>query len=179
MDLKYLPVVLPIEYDYKMIFSNIKIDAVILTGGNDLYTVSNSDLSLKRDNFERGILEVCLDKKIPVWGICRGMQIIAHYFDAEIKPVKNHAGTVHNLLVSEETKFKRELENLNAVNSYHDFAVDNISNDFVISARSNDGIIEAIEHKKYKIFAHMWHPERQNPFVPEEISLINSFINGR
>ena len=34
----------------------------------------------------------------------------------------------------------------------------------LMRARSNDKIIKAINHKKYKITAIMWHPERLFPF---------------
>jgi gamma-glutamyl-gamma-aminobutyrate hydrolase PuuD len=34
--LGFLPIVLPIEYDFKLYFQSIKIDGIFLTGGNEV-----------------------------------------------------------------------------------------------------------------------------------------------
>jgi gamma-glutamyl-gamma-aminobutyrate hydrolase PuuD len=41
-----------------------------------------------------------------------------------------------------------------------------------------NNIIKAIEHKKYKIFAQMWHSERELNFDKQEVQLIKDFFNG-
>lgn len=50
-ELNFLPIILPIEYDFKKYFENIKIDGIVLTGGNDLNSLNSSDESLQRDIF--------------------------------------------------------------------------------------------------------------------------------
>jgi len=69
------------------------------------------------------------------------------------------------------------LINLEKVNSYHNCSVGNIGNDLLVSAKSEDNSIEAIEHTKNKIFAQMWHPEREEPFVKAELELIKEFFS--
>jgi hypothetical protein len=44
---------LPIEFEYKEYFKSIKIDGIILTGGNDLSAINKDYLSSKRDKFEK------------------------------------------------------------------------------------------------------------------------------
>lgn len=171
-ELNYLPILLPVNYDFKKYFYEFDISAVILTGGNDLSSVYDNELSRKRDSFEKELIRFSLDGNIPILGVCRGMQVIGEFFGCTLKKVSNHAGTKHTLTISEKTSFKNELEKLFMVNSYHNYALDNISGDIETSALSSDGVVEAIEHKKYKIFCHMWHPERENPFSKEEFDII-------
>ena len=52
-------------------------------------------------------------------------------------------------------------ENDLLVNSYHNFGVDKLGKDLDIMALSKDGEIESFSHKREKIMAVMWHPERK------------------
>jgi N5-(cytidine 5'-diphosphoramidyl)-L-glutamine hydrolase len=174
--LNFCPIILPLCYNFEEIFKNIQVDGVILTGGNNLNSLENSEVSKKRDSFEMKLIEYCIKRSIPVLGVCRGMQIISEYFGASFLPVKNHIGVKHSLVVNHESKYAKELKKIHKVNSYHDFAVDQLSSDFLFSAKSSDGVIKAIEHIKYKIFAHMWHPERETPFIDEQLQLIEKFF---
>ena len=56
---------------------------------------------------------------------------------------------------------------------------DSITSDFIVSARKTDGLIKAIEHKKYKIFAQMWHSEREDPYNEVEMEMIKNFFKGK
>lgn len=177
-ELNFLPIVLPIEYDFKNYFESIDIDGILLTGGNDLNSLNPNDESLKRDNFEKELIKYGIKNDIPIFGVCRGMQIIAEYFGADFVKVENQVAIKHSLKVNKKSKYFNELSKLNEVNSFHDYAVNNLSNDFIISSKNRDAIIKAIEHKKYKIFGQMWHSEREEPFIEEELNLIKKFFNS-
>ena len=69
--LDFLPVILPIEFEYKKYFNSIKIDGIILTGGNDLSALNENDLSIKRDQFEKRIIRYAIKNNIPILGTCR------------------------------------------------------------------------------------------------------------
>lgn len=171
-----LPIILPSDYDFIFYFKSFKIKGIILSGGNDLSLLSTNELSKKRDHFEKRLIGFGISKGIPILGICRGMQVIADYFNCDFKKVQKHAGTKHKLVVSDKSRFKYNLKKIKTVNSYHNYAINNVSHNLIISARSVDGIIEAIEHKKYNIFGQMWHSEREEPFCQEELKIIKSLF---
>lgn len=174
--LNYLPIVLPIEIDFEEYFKQIGIDGILLTGGNDLNSIQSNELSMQRDEFEFKLISYGIKNNIPIFGVCRGMQIIAEYFGYTFEVIENHVAVRHKLIISQESKYKVYLENLDKVNSYHNYAVFNICNGLLVSATSEDGVIEAIEHKEYKIFAQMWHSEREISFVKNELNLIREFF---
>jgi len=166
-ELDFLPVILPYNYD----FTKFEFDGVILSGGNDIGEVNF------RDEFEYKLIEHCITNDIPLFGLCRGMQIIAKYFKGSFKKVENQVAIKHKIIVNKKSIYKRYLDKLGSVNSYHNNAVDLKNDNFIISAWNEDKtIIKAIEHKSYKIFAQMWHSEREEPFNQNELELIRGFF---
>jgi gamma-glutamyl-gamma-aminobutyrate hydrolase PuuD len=176
--LNYLPVLLPTDYDFREYFKRLRIDGLVLSGGNDLSSVSDNQLSVKRDAFEMQLIEYAIDKGIPVLGVCRGMQILADFFGGSLEKIENHAGTSHKIIVSENSKYTKQLQRLDIVNSFHNYAVTSLPDDFVISATSPESYSEAIEHKKLRIFGQMWHSERVKPFSDAELKLIKDFFGS-
>ena len=176
-DAGYLPVILPYEVDINDYFKNLDIDGVLLTGGNDLYSVNKSELSKKRDKFEYSLIELAIKFEIPLLGICRGMQIVANYFGSKLEKVNGQVNIKHPLIINKESTYYKELSNLSLVNSFHNFAVTNLSEELIVSATNEQNIIKAIEHTKHKIFCQMWHSERENSFNKDEIKLIQRVFN--
>lgn len=176
-ELDFLPIVLPIEYDFKKYFESIEIDGIFLTGGNDLSIINSSNISIQRDLFEKKLIKYGIKNQIPIFGVCRGMQIIGESFGADFKKVENQVAIRQNLEVNNDSKYYKYLKSLDDVNSFHNYAIKNLPEDFLISAKSENNIIKAIEHKKYKIFGQMWHSEREKPFVRNELNLIQKFFN--
>jgi len=165
--LGFLPIVLPYNYDFK----NYEFDGVILSGGNDIGEFEF------RDEFEYRLLEYCCEKNIPVFGVCRGLQVIAKYFNSTLKRVNGQVGIKHGLVVNETSKYVKFLKRLTKVNSYHNIAIDELGDSLKVSAWNEDKtIIKAIEHKDKKIVGVMWHSEREEPFKKEELELIKEFF---
>ena len=82
IDIKLIPNSLQ---NYSNFIKKEEIEAVILSNGNNV--IYNKDDSLNidltdhiRNESERKILSFCVEKKIPVLGVCRGMQFINHFF---------------------------------------------------------------------------------------------------
>lgn len=173
----FLPVLLPIKVDFNKYFKEINIDGILLTSGNDLSTFDKNDLSIARDNFEKTLIEYGIENYIPVFGICRGLQLIASYFGSDIEKIDGHVNTRHNLLLNNDSKYKHQLENLDFVNSFHNFGVKNITDELTVSATDENNSIEALEHKNYKIFAQMWHPERDQIFKNSQKNHVKNFFN--
>ncbi len=176
-EINLLPIILPYEYNFENYFKEFKIDGILLTGGNDLNSLNENRLSKKRDEFEKRLISYAIKNCIPIFGVCRGMQIIAQYFGSTFRRIKGQVNIEHQLKVTQNSKYFTYLNQLNKVNSFHNYSIDNISNELIISATSESGIIKAIEHKKYKIFAQMWHSERVEPFNNNELNLIKDFFN--
>ena len=177
-ELNYLPIILPIGIDFKEYFHNNNIEGILLTGGNDLNSLNINDLSRLRDIYELNLISYGIENEIPIFGVCRGMQIVAKYFESTFKKVKDHVAVNHKLIVSKNSNYRENLLELDNVNSYHNYAIDKVGNNLIVSAFSDDKSIEAIEHTKIKVFGQMWHTERQQPFKKEELGLIKTFFNN-
>jgi len=67
------------------ILNNIELKGVLLTGGNDLMPLEETPSD--RDNLENHILKWCMNERIPILGVCRGMQLILRHFNNPIVPV--------------------------------------------------------------------------------------------
>lgn len=144
------------------------INLLIITGGD------NIGLHEKRDKTELALLDFMLSKKIPVIGICRGMQLIHHYFGGNIingdeKFINEHRKTNHKI------EIKGKIVN---VNSYHNCKIENIassSNLSILAININDGSIEAFIGEK--LLGLMWHPERDIKFSKFTKQLIIKFLS--
>ena len=173
----YLPIALPYKVNFIEYFEEFNISGVLLTGGNDLNSINPSPLSKQRDKFEKELISYAVSNNIPIFGICRGLQVIAEYFGSTFKKVSGQVNIRHTLESSHDSFYIKQLNMINTVNSFHNFTVDSLSDQLKVSAVGNN-IIKAIEHKKYKIFAQMWHSERELDFNEQEIQLIKDFFNG-
>lgn len=163
-EMNWIPVIIPSMYPIELFLEQMSIDGIILTGGNDLYSVNQNDLSKKRDAYELFLIDYALNNKIPILGICRGMQLINEYFGGTLKEINGHTSTEHSITIEKENRFLKAY-NRNSVNSFHNYTIDTMGNDLKIAGRSNDGAIEAFEHSTKPILSLMWHPEREQIFA--------------
>jgi GMP synthase-like glutamine amidotransferase len=132
---------------------------IVLSGGNDLGQAVDRDLS------EAVMLRYAKQHCLPVLGICRGMQMIAHQFGALIAPLPGHVRTRHRLSVPPNETNLWPVE----VNSFHEQEVTTAPLEFTVVALSTEGSIEAIRHNTLPWEAWMWHPERENPFNDRDL----------
>ncbi|WP_279176921.1 gamma-glutamyl-CDP-amidate hydrolase [Campylobacter insulaenigrae] len=144
---------LPIPLSYELEFEKYQslVSAVILSGGNDLYFLNKNDLSKKRDDYETEIIKICIRENIPLLGICRGAQMIASFFNSTFITKKEH--TREHAIYLNDKKIH--------VNSFHNFCINKLGNDLESLAFAEDKTIEAFKHKQFKIYATMWHIERE------------------
>ncbi len=176
----YLPIPLPNRVkDVDPLISELRLDGVILTGGNDLSHLTGAiNTAPERDAFERRLLERCADLGIPVLGVCRGMQMMVAHYGGELVPVAKHAATSHGITVRPQCALP--LTNRDAVNSFHNFGVheDHLGSDFQSAAVAPDGSVEAIAHKSLQLWGIMWHPERP-PYNTRDVELIHALFKRR
>ena len=135
-------------------------DAVLLTGGADIGT------DPVRDALDAGLMAHAQAARLPLLGICRGMQVMAHAAGAPLTAIAGHVATRHAL----SGEIARE------VNSYHGQALPDVPAGYRVLARAPDGAIEAIGHTGLPWEGWMWHPEREDRMDREDISRFNRII---
>lgn len=177
-NLGILPIPLPLlsSSSVKDLWKTLKLDGLILSGGNTLADYADNtdkpeDISPERDAFEKALLEMALLTCKPVLGVCRGLQIINIYYNGRLKKIKGHAGTRHPLITEASPyQFKIPKE----VNSFHDFAVPRqyLGKGLISFAHDLKDNIEAFYHLKDKVMGIMWHPERENIPLKSDCELI-------
>ena len=150
------------------------IDGMLFPGGN------------KFTPYDRYLLERCIEKDIPVLGICLGMQMMS-CFKKDVNLIKNETNINHKQESDEELTHKVRIKKDTLlyeiigseeimVNSFHNYHVlDN--NLFNICAISEDNIIEGIElsDKKF-VLGLQWHPEISYEFDLNSKKIIDEFI---
>lgn len=162
-------------------------DGLVLTGGPDVhpkyYDRSDDsifcDFDLYRDSLEFKLLDIAFERKLPIFAICRGEQILNVYLGGSLYPdieTFHSRETRHRCpenenqcehLVSVDTLsyfYKIVQKDLFLVNSYHHQGVDKLGKYLKAVAWSPDGLIEAYEwevpNTKPFFIAVQWHPER-------------------
>ena len=124
----------------------LKPSGLILSGGNDLYDKIKLKENLIRDKYEIKLLNLAIKNKIPILAVCRGFQLVTKFFKSKISKTINHVKSTHVL----------------KVNSYHNYAVNQLPRFFDLIIRCSDNSIEIAKSSKYKILSFMFHPERKN-----------------
>jgi len=142
--------------------------ALLLSGGNDIGEYP------ARDATERYLLAWAEASRMPVLGICRGLQMMAVWAGVDLVKREGHVGTRHQLVV---TALKDEWPT--EVNSYHNWGLASCPAGFEVAAKAEDGSIEAIKHVELPWEGWMWHPEREAPFSPQDIKRLKRLFSGQ
>lgn len=176
-------------------------DALVLSGGIDTHPgYYNSDNLVypnkpaqfyeKRDAFEKSAFLSAQKRKIPVLGICRGLQLVNCILGGTLQQDLGGKNAIHKAVVNEGRQFDKAhalylvkgsmLEEINGsdrsiVNSAHHQGIDLLANGLMVSAVSDDGVIEGLEWKEKKekpfLLCVQWHPERMYEFTLDQSAL--------
>lgn len=200
-----LPVILPLKAEKEEVLQVCDMcDGFLFTGGHDvdpaLYGAEKSDKcglpNHDRDILEKRVFAYALEKDKPVFGICRGIQLInalcggTLYQDlpseyAGTKEIEHHMSPpydvpCHEVTIIENTPLSQLLNKSTLkVNSYHHQAVKKLAPALKPMAVSEDGLVEAVymPGKKF-IQAVQWHPEFIYQKDKDAVRLFESFVNA-
>jgi putative glutamine amidotransferase len=179
-----IPLVIPpLESDEDIENILQRLDGVVLVGGADLDPRRDGwmlhptirPLAVRRELFDRRLMRLIAEHRVPVFGIGAGMQVmnvtlggnlLLHIPEDRPSALPHHdpidPAHRHTLELAPGSLMERvygdgELR----VNSMHHMAIDEVASGFEVTARCPDGIIEAIESRMLDWFAlgTQFHPE--------------------
>jgi putative glutamine amidotransferase len=162
-----------------------QLDGLLLAGGADLDPALYGENSLpecyspepERDAMELSVAHWALDHHLPVFGVCRGMQLLNvacggslyQHIPVECPDALDHEQPgqarnhiAHEISVQADSLLGGILGDLRpGVNSFHHQAVHQVGRGFRVTASAEDGIIEAMEMPEASSFvlAVQYHPE--------------------
>ena len=173
------PLVLPAETDRELVARMLApLDALLLCGGEDVeprrYGAKPSPrlgkVNLRRDAWEFLLLDEAVKRRLPVFGIYRGCQVINVYFGGTLwqdlpseRPgeITHRSKKLHPIRIVQGSHLAKSLraENL-MVNTSHHQAVKDLAPGFRAVAFAPDGVVEAIESDTLSVAGVQFHPER-------------------
>ncbi|EPJ41679.1 putative glutamine amidotransferase [Streptomyces afghaniensis 772] len=166
-----------------------RLDGLVIAGGPDVEPVRygaephprTGPPARERDAWELALIDAALTARVPLLGICRGMQLLnvalggtlVQHLDGHAEVVGvfgNHAvkpvpGSLYAGVVPEET----------SVPSYHHQAVDRLGEGLMPSAYAEDGTVEALELPSGEgwVLGVQWHPE-----MGEDVRVMRALVEA-
>src|SRR5215207_3807362 len=182
-----------------------RIDGLLLCGGSDLdpgyydeEPIPELDVTIpERDAFEMALVEQALERGIPVFGICRGLQVLNVALGGTLYqdlPSQLHPDLIahrqrvpkwqwsHEVEVDGNSKVAGIMETDEIrVNSYHHQAIKDLSGDLVAVAHSSDGVIEAAESPNLSerwLVGVQWHAEAMRDAGTQNRNLFRAHVSA-
>lgn len=181
-----------------------RLDGLLLSGGTDLGPDYYGEQPVpelgptipERDACEMILLRMAMRRRIPVFGICRGMQILNVALGGTLyQDLPSQCGgsikhsrvapkwqPVHKAEVRRGSWLGRVAQGLRVeVNSYHHQGIKTLGRGLEASAVSTDHVIEAIEWRDMSerwLFGVQWHPEGMRGTSPIHQNLFEAHVRA-
>lgn len=197
-----LPVSIPIvagETDYSEYID--RVDGILFTGGNDIAPYFYGENPVKelhsmssiRDEYEFSLFKSAYEKNMPIFGICRGIQLINVALEGSLyqdiysqcpgtlghSPEQTASDELyHSIEISRDTRLYDIFgEERIFTNSFHHQSVKALGKNLIATAYSEDGIIEAVESTEDRfLLGVQWHPECMTKRHPKFLKLFTAFV---
>jgi gamma-glutamyl-gamma-aminobutyrate hydrolase PuuD len=191
LDAGAMPVILPAVPDVAGVLA--RLDGLMLVGGGDLDPMrygavphpKNTRVNLARDDAEMALLDEALQQRLPILGICRGLQLLnvalggtLHQHVPDVVGHARHSGgdgifTRHDVHLHPRCVLSRSLcRTTLEVSSLHHQAIDRLGTGLTPCAWSDDGLIEAVELEGHPFTVGVqWHPE-----ADEEVGVFTALV---
>lgn len=197
-----IPLVIPMYKDLNVVFELIELlDGILFSGGVDLDPHNYGEepknglgkITPQRDELEINLCRAFFTAKKPIFGICRGIQLInvalggtlyQDIYSQHENPLKHSQDApthhpTHKIHIQRDS-FLHSLFQKDEilVNSFHHQAIKDVSLALKAAAHSQDGIVEAVEKIDAQNFvlAVQWHPERMFEIHQEQLKLFEAFV---
>ncbi|OEH84936.1 hypothetical protein BHU72_07020 [Desulfuribacillus stibiiarsenatis] len=195
-----IPVLLPLTFQDLCDEWLDSVDGLLLSGGEDVDPnrfgqhpiPKQGKITPDRDVLELSIIPKAIEKKIPIFAICRGIQVLniacggTLYQDinSQIPGTIKHSqnaprwfGT-HYIDIADNSKLHKIVQTSSMkVNSYHHQSIHTLGDGLEIVAHSSDGVIEAVEGtENLYILGVQWHPEGMWERDSLQFELFTAFI---
>ena len=197
-----IPVIIPpLASDEDLMTILDQLQGVLMIGGADLDPRRDGfmlhptvrTMASRREVFDRRLMEMVSRRRLPVFGIGAGMQLLnvargGNLFlhipedrpDALPHRDPQDPAHRHGLAVVPETLMERVYgDGEIRVNSRHHMAIDEVAPGFAVTARCPDGIVEAIESisEDWFAFGTQFHPEGTSASALD-VRVFEEFIAG-
>ena len=176
------------------------LDGVLLTGGEDIDPEYFGEQALPelgavddvRDDVELAVLRLAANRNIPVFGICRGCQVINVGLGGTLYqdfPSQRGQQVTHQRVDGVRSRHLVNIDKDNIlfkilgkseieVNSSHHQSVRDVAPGLKVGAYSPDSIVESVDMYPVKrILGVQWHPEGFNGENEDMNSLLEFFVN--
>jgi putative glutamine amidotransferase len=201
-----VPVVLPPTGDEGAAEAMIhSLDGLLLSGGSDLDPGYYGEEPLpelgitlpERDAFETVLVGQALRRGIPIFGICRGMQVLnvalggTLYQDLpsqwEGDVLEHRLDTpkwqpTHEVRVTDGSYLAEIMgREVVKVNSYHHQGIKDLAEGLLATGCSSDGVIEAVEAEDVSerwLLGVQWHAEAMRGAGPQQESLFEAHVSA-
>lgn len=195
-----IPIYLPVIDDLDTIQKQLSIcDGLLLPGGNDINPLLYNELPMPKlgkcndfiDWYQINLINIALEKNLPILGVCRGAQVInvacggtiyqdiSYAVNSPLNHIQNShlSEKCHPIYINANTILNNILENKYIVNSSHHQCINKLAPNFIISSVAPDGIIESIEMiNKSFVIGVQWHPEMLALKDNKMLQLFNAFV---
>lgn len=197
-----VPVTLPLTDDSALLARCAdEIDGLLITGGPDvhpsLYGRERSSVCGEtceaRDRMETQMFRLIRRLDKPVFGICRGIQLINAVCGGTLcqdlpsqRPSEivhrmqpPYDRTVHAVATADGSLLRRLTAEEIQVNSSHHQAIEKLGEGLTAVGWAPDGVIEAVEMPGARfLLAVQWHPERLAKSRAEALALFEAFVKA-